>query len=85
MTEAMSASADKAILKFVAFDQVDLDWAVQVAERWHELPLYLSAGTPMPAGRRRARRRRRAIPMALRDRRRKSLNSRTRAYCHNCT
>jgi 7-carboxy-7-deazaguanine synthase len=49
MTEAMSASADTAILKFVAFDQVDLDWAVQVAERWQDLPLYLSAGTPMPA------------------------------------
>lgn len=49
MVEAMSASADTAILKFVVFDEADLDWAEEVAGRWSELPLYLSAGTPVPA------------------------------------
>lgn len=50
MTEVMSASASKAILKFVVFDESDLAWAEQVAGRWGGLPLYLSAGTPVPAG-----------------------------------
>lgn len=50
MTEAMDRSADKAILKFVAFDLADLDWAAGIAARWNRVPLYLSAGTPMPAG-----------------------------------
>lgn len=49
MGEVMSASADKAILKFVVFDEADLAWAEQVADRWSGLPLYLSAGTPVPA------------------------------------
>ena len=49
MTRAITGGADKAVLKFVAFDQTDLDWAVQVAARWTDMPLYLSAGTPVPA------------------------------------
>lgn len=49
MTETMAASADKAILKFVVFDEVDLAWAEEVAARWSDLPLHLSAGTPVPA------------------------------------
>lgn len=49
MTETMAASADKAILKFVVFDEVDLAWAEDVAARWSDLPLHLSAGTPVPA------------------------------------
>lgn len=49
MTETMSASTHRAILKFVAFDDADLEWAVRLAARYESLPLYLSAGTPVPA------------------------------------
>jgi 7-carboxy-7-deazaguanine synthase len=49
MAEAMTASADTAILKFVVFDEADLQWAEEIADRWSELPLYLSAGTPVPS------------------------------------
>ena len=40
------------MLKIVVFDETDLDWAKAVAARWPQLPLYLSAGTPVPARRR---------------------------------
>jgi 7-carboxy-7-deazaguanine synthase len=39
----------RTILKIVAFDEVDLTWAKDVASRWPDLPLFLSAGTPVPA------------------------------------
>lgn len=49
MTEVMSVNAERAILKFVAFDEADLEWGVEIAARYDSLPLYLSAGTPVPA------------------------------------
>lgn len=49
MTEVMTANADRAILKFVAFDEADLEWSTRIAARYDSLPLYLSAGTPVPA------------------------------------
>ena len=36
------------ILKIVCFDVADLVWAKQTALRYPSLPLYLSAGTPVP-------------------------------------
>jgi 7-carboxy-7-deazaguanine synthase len=48
--EATAVSvADRAALKIVCFDEVDLDWAVATASDFPDLPLYLSAGTPVPA------------------------------------
>ncbi len=49
MQQAIAQAARQLVLKFVAFDQRDLDWATELASRWDGLPLYLSAGTPMPA------------------------------------
>ena len=46
----MAAALGKAVLKIVVFDQGDLAWARDIAARWPDLPLYLSAGTPVPAG-----------------------------------
>jgi 7-carboxy-7-deazaguanine synthase len=37
------------VLKIVCFDEIDLGWAKQVAGAWPQLPLHLSAGTPVPA------------------------------------
>lgn len=37
------------VLKIVCFDETDLSWAKRVAERYPELPLFLSAGTPVPS------------------------------------
>jgi 7-carboxy-7-deazaguanine synthase len=42
-------SAPTAVLKIVCFDEVDLAWAKTTAARWPALPLYLSAGTPVPS------------------------------------
>ena len=50
MKNAIRAAHSKAALKIVVFDDGDLAWARDVAARWHDLPLYLSAGTPVPAG-----------------------------------
>ena len=50
MAKAMGVARDEAVLKVVVFDEDDLAWARDVAARWRELPLYLSAGTPVPAG-----------------------------------
>jgi 7-carboxy-7-deazaguanine synthase len=49
MANAMSVARASSIVKFVVFDDRDLEWAREIAARWHELPLYLSAGTPVPA------------------------------------
>jgi 7-carboxy-7-deazaguanine synthase len=40
---------DRAVLKVVCFDDADLVWGKAVAGRWPQLPLYLSAGTPVGA------------------------------------
>ena len=37
------------MLKIVCFDDTDLAWAADFVTRYPELPLYLSAGTPVPA------------------------------------
>lgn len=48
MAIAESARA-VSVLKIVCFDDIDLAWATQVAAAYPDLPLYLSAGTPIPA------------------------------------
>jgi 7-carboxy-7-deazaguanine synthase len=50
MAAAAEAALARAILKVVVFDEEDLAWATAVAERFPFLPLYLSSGTPVPAG-----------------------------------
>jgi len=50
MAAVLDACADRAVLKVVVFDEIDLGWASDVARRWPDLPLHLSAGTPVPAG-----------------------------------
>ena len=50
MSAAPQSALDRAILKIVVFDEEDLGWATSVAERFQSLPLYLSAGTPVPSG-----------------------------------
>ena len=42
-------AADRAVLKIVCFDEIDLDWATETATQFPQLPLFLSAGTPVPA------------------------------------
>jgi 7-carboxy-7-deazaguanine synthase len=49
MEAAESKVADRAVLKIVCFDDADFEWATETAARHPELPLYLSAGTPVPA------------------------------------
>lgn len=49
MDRALAVAAERAILKIVCFDAADLAWAAQTAARYPTLPLYLSAGTPVPA------------------------------------
>jgi 7-carboxy-7-deazaguanine synthase len=44
MDRACSAEASLA-MKIVVFDAEDLDWACEIASRYSELPIYLSAGT----------------------------------------
>jgi 7-carboxy-7-deazaguanine synthase len=51
MEHAMDGAPDRAILKIVCFDETDLAWAKGIARRWPDLPLYLSAGTPIPVPR----------------------------------
>jgi 7-carboxy-7-deazaguanine synthase len=50
MKKALAAAYGESVLKIVVFDYGDLAWARDIAARWRELPLYLSAGTPVPAG-----------------------------------
>lgn len=50
MAIAIVAAPAEAVLKIVVFDDDDLAWARDVAARWRDLPLFLSAGTPVPAG-----------------------------------
>jgi 7-carboxy-7-deazaguanine synthase len=49
MSKALKRGADHSILKIVCFDDTDLDWAKDLAQRWPSLPLFLSAGTPVPS------------------------------------
>src|SRR5439155_8688013 len=44
MQRAIAAAHSEAVLKIVVFDDADLAWARDVAARWRDLPLYLSAG-----------------------------------------
>jgi 7-carboxy-7-deazaguanine synthase len=50
MERAVATTRGEAVLKIVVFDAGDLAWACDVAAQWPDLPLYLSAGTPVPAG-----------------------------------
>jgi 7-carboxy-7-deazaguanine synthase len=50
MARTLATVRERAVLKVVVFDDRDLDWARGVAARWSDLPFYLSAGTPVPAG-----------------------------------
>lgn len=40
---------ERLVLKIVVFDETDLAWAKAVAGDWSSIPLFLSAGTPVPA------------------------------------
>jgi 7-carboxy-7-deazaguanine synthase len=48
MTRAAELRPGVAALKIVCFDGIDLRWAKEVAAEWPQLPLSLSAGTPVP-------------------------------------
>jgi 7-carboxy-7-deazaguanine synthase len=48
MHHAAAAIDASPVLKIVCFDEIDLAWAKAVAAGWPQLPLYLSAGTPIP-------------------------------------
>jgi 7-carboxy-7-deazaguanine synthase len=48
MSEAVVAY-EVSVLKIVCFDAADLDWAKTIASQYPSLPLFLSAGTPVPA------------------------------------
>ena len=48
MTAAASA-LKRAVLKIVCFDDADLVWAKAVAAEYPDMPLFLSAGTPVPS------------------------------------
>lgn len=50
MRSALAVVRGEAVLKIVVFDHEDLAWARLIAARWRDLPLYLSAGTPVPPG-----------------------------------
>jgi 7-carboxy-7-deazaguanine synthase len=41
--------AERVVLKLVCFDEADVRWAKQLIARWADLPLFLSAGTPVPS------------------------------------
>jgi 7-carboxy-7-deazaguanine synthase len=41
--------ADRVVVKIVCFDEIDLAWAKRIALGFDQVPLMLSAGTPIPA------------------------------------
>jgi 7-carboxy-7-deazaguanine synthase len=47
--EAAESAKDRAVLKIVCFDEADVAWAKHVADAHDDLPLFLSAGTPVPS------------------------------------
>ena len=46
---AAAAVADRVVLKIVCFDEADVRWAKQRIARWAHLPIFLSAGSPVPS------------------------------------
>ncbi len=46
---AAAAVADRIVLKIVCFDEADVRWAKRRTAPWRGLPVFLSAGTPVPA------------------------------------
>jgi 7-carboxy-7-deazaguanine synthase len=50
MSAVLDGRPDRSVLKIVVFDEEDLVWAMDISKRCAQLPLYLSAGTAMPAG-----------------------------------
>ena len=50
MERALDAAAERAVLKVVVFDEPDLAWARAIGAHYPALPLFLSAGTPVPGG-----------------------------------
>jgi 7-carboxy-7-deazaguanine synthase len=50
MAAALASPASEGlIMKIVCFDERDLRWAKQTAQRWAGVTLFLSAGTPVPS------------------------------------
>jgi 7-carboxy-7-deazaguanine synthase len=49
MARAVDGTSDRLVLKIVCFEEIDLQWSMEVASRYSSVPLYLSAGTPVPA------------------------------------
>jgi 7-carboxy-7-deazaguanine synthase len=50
MAAALTSQASVGlIMKIVCFDEGDLRWAKQTAQKWPHVPLFLSAGTPVPS------------------------------------
>jgi 7-carboxy-7-deazaguanine synthase len=47
--QGLRDQTDAPILKIVCFDDADLAWATATAKDYPDLPLFLSAGTPVPA------------------------------------
>jgi 7-carboxy-7-deazaguanine synthase len=46
---AATVAADRSVLKIVCFNDVDVEWAKAQAACWPALPVFLSAGTPIPS------------------------------------
>jgi 7-carboxy-7-deazaguanine synthase len=49
MESAQVVNADGLVLKIVCFDEIDLGWAREISSHWPSVPLFLSAGTPVPS------------------------------------
>jgi 7-carboxy-7-deazaguanine synthase len=46
---AAEAVVDRLVIKIVCFDEADVSWAKRRIAQWPHLPVFFSAGTPMPA------------------------------------
>ena len=80
-----SARCPGLILKIVCFDEIDLAWAKRVRERaGPDVPLFLSAGTPVPSPGRSAMRSATAIDGCASGSP-PTWNWRTRVCCRSCT
>ena len=49
MEQVTKSALGSSVLKIVCFDETDLRWAKAIARQWASIPLYLSAGTPVPS------------------------------------
>lgn len=49
MEKALAEAAEQMVLKIVCFDEADLAWAKDTAAAYPDVPLFLSAGTPVPS------------------------------------